>query len=160
MFKTTMWHLGDEWNVGIDPDDAKIQGLGHSHRTSVIGSPDARCQSVRNSVSELHRFSLIAKCLNGDNWSEDLALCQFIVLMHACNNRWREEISSAINCGSAGDNLCMLWGALYESLDARQLVGIVKRTVENIFCRSAGLNLIGCLIGKKCNKLLVDLSLN
>jgi len=33
-------HLGNDWDVGIDPDAAEVKGLGHAHRGAVILGPD------------------------------------------------------------------------------------------------------------------------
>ena len=38
--ETAMWHLGDDWNVGVNPDAAEVKGLGHAHRAAVVLGPD------------------------------------------------------------------------------------------------------------------------
>ena len=38
--EAAMWHLGDDWNVGIDPDAPEVKGLRHPHRGPVIFGPD------------------------------------------------------------------------------------------------------------------------
>ena len=38
--ETTVWHLGDDWDVGIDPDTAEVKGLGHAHRAAMVFGPD------------------------------------------------------------------------------------------------------------------------
>jgi hypothetical protein len=31
-----MWHLGDDWNVCVDPDATEVKDLGHTHRTTMV----------------------------------------------------------------------------------------------------------------------------
>ena len=38
--KSTVWHLGDDWDVGINPDAAEVEGLGHTHGSTVVFGPD------------------------------------------------------------------------------------------------------------------------
>ena len=38
--ETAMWHLGDDWDVGIDPDAAKVEGLRHAHGAAMVLGPD------------------------------------------------------------------------------------------------------------------------
>ena len=38
--ESAMWHLGNDWNVGIDPDAAEVEGLGHAHRAAMVLGPD------------------------------------------------------------------------------------------------------------------------
>ena len=34
--ESTMWHLGDDWNVCVDPDATEVKDLGHTHRTTMV----------------------------------------------------------------------------------------------------------------------------
>ena len=38
--EAAMWHLGNDWDVGVDPDAAKVKGLGHTHRAAMVLGPD------------------------------------------------------------------------------------------------------------------------
>ena len=38
--KSAVRHFSDDWNMGIDPDAAEVEGLGHAHRPSVVLGPD------------------------------------------------------------------------------------------------------------------------
>ena len=38
--EAAMWHLSNDWNVGVDPDASEVKGLGHAHRSSVVLGPD------------------------------------------------------------------------------------------------------------------------
>ena len=38
--ETTMWHLGHHWDVGVDPDAAEVEGLGHAHCAAMVLGPD------------------------------------------------------------------------------------------------------------------------
>jgi len=38
--ETTMWHLGDDWDVGVNPDATEVKSLGHAHRTAMVLGPD------------------------------------------------------------------------------------------------------------------------
>ena len=38
--KAAMWHLGNDRDVGINPDAAEVKGLGHAHRTGMVLGPD------------------------------------------------------------------------------------------------------------------------
>jgi len=38
--EATMWHLGNDWDVGIDPDAPKVKGFGHTHRGAMVLGPD------------------------------------------------------------------------------------------------------------------------
>ena len=38
--ETTVWHLGDDWDVGIDPDAAEVKGFRHAHRAAMVLGPD------------------------------------------------------------------------------------------------------------------------
>ena len=39
--EATMRHFSNQWNVGVDPDAAKVKGLGHAHRGAMVGCPNA-----------------------------------------------------------------------------------------------------------------------
>jgi len=41
LLEATMRHLSHDWNVGVDPDAAKVKRLGHPHCPPVVLSPDA-----------------------------------------------------------------------------------------------------------------------
>ena len=38
--EATMWHLGNDWDVGIDPDTPKVKSFGHTHCGAVVLGPD------------------------------------------------------------------------------------------------------------------------
>ena len=38
--EATVRHLGNDRDMGIDPDASEVKGLGHPHRGSVIPGPD------------------------------------------------------------------------------------------------------------------------
>ena len=38
--KASMWHLGNDRDVGINPDASEVKGLGHTHRTGMVLGPD------------------------------------------------------------------------------------------------------------------------
>src|SRR5690349_10655863 len=48
-------HLGDERDVGVDPDGAEVQLPGHPHGPAVVPGPDARGQAVLHPVRPAHR---------------------------------------------------------------------------------------------------------
>ncbi len=34
--EATMRHLGDDWNVCVEPDATEVKDLGHTHRTTMV----------------------------------------------------------------------------------------------------------------------------
>ena len=35
-----VWHLGHQWNMGVDPDATEIEGFGHPHCAAMVLGPD------------------------------------------------------------------------------------------------------------------------
>src|SRR3954470_13761524 len=43
-------HLGDDRDVGVDPDAAEVEAPGHSHRAAMVAGEDAAGQAVLDAV--------------------------------------------------------------------------------------------------------------
>src|SRR5277367_1864875 len=54
-------HLGDERDVGIDPDHSEIQPPGDAHRASVIPRPDAGAEAVGDVVGPADGLILVGE---------------------------------------------------------------------------------------------------
>ena len=37
--EATMRHFSDDWNVGVNPDAAEVEGLGHAHGATMVAGP-------------------------------------------------------------------------------------------------------------------------
>src|SRR3954462_13672878 len=55
VLEPAVWHLGDEWDVRVDPDTAEVEVLRHPHRPAVVARPDTGCESVLDAVGPLQR---------------------------------------------------------------------------------------------------------
>src|SRR3954464_2224543 len=60
-------HLGDERDVGVDPDTAEVQTPGHAHRAAVVAGPDRGGQAVPYAVGPADRLVLVGEPLDGDD---------------------------------------------------------------------------------------------
>src|ERR1700752_1381472 len=54
-------HLGDERDVGVDPDAAEVEQPGHAHRPPVVAGPHARGEAVLDPVRPLQRLVLVVE---------------------------------------------------------------------------------------------------
>src|SRR6478609_11386268 len=54
-------HLGDERDVGVDPDSAEVEPARHPQGTGVVAGPDARGERVLDVVGPGQRLGLVAE---------------------------------------------------------------------------------------------------
>src|SRR5688500_4532901 len=73
-------HLGDQWDVGVDPHAAEVQSPGHPHRATVVLRPDRGRQAVLHPVGPADRLVLVAEALHGDDRAEHLVADQLVAL--------------------------------------------------------------------------------
>src|SRR6185437_9050751 len=97
-------HLGNERNVGVDPDGAEVQPPGHPHGPAVVAGPDARGQAVLHPVRPAHRLFLGAEPLHGDDRAEDLVLDHLVVLPQAGHDGRGEAVAAVPHPVAAGED--------------------------------------------------------
>src|ERR1022692_859641 len=68
-FESAVRHLGDDRNVGVDPDASKVEVTRETHRSTVIARPHRGGQPVLHSVGPRKGFSVVAELLDRDDWS-------------------------------------------------------------------------------------------
>src|SRR5262249_3128543 len=72
LLEAAVRHLGDQRDVGVDPDAAEVQPARHPHGPAVVGRPHRRRQAVLGPVGPLHGLVLVGEALHGDHRAEDL----------------------------------------------------------------------------------------
>src|ERR1035437_396299 len=56
VFEASVWHLGHDGNVGVDPHTAEIHLSRHPHRPAEVLGPDTAGQSVLDAVGPGERL--------------------------------------------------------------------------------------------------------
>src|SRR5579884_468777 len=75
-----MGHLGDQWNMIIDPDRAELQASGGLEGAIHVCRPDGCGKSVLNIVGVSQCLVVVGESLDGYHWSEYLSLDDLIML--------------------------------------------------------------------------------
>src|SRR5215470_13443521 len=125
-------HLGDERDVGVDPDGAEVQLPGHPHGPAVVPGPDARGQAVLHPVCPAHRLLLGAEPLHRDDRAEDLLLDHLVVLPQTGDHRRGEAVAALPHPMAAGEDLGVARPAAQETLHPGQLDRVVQRAVVGV----------------------------
>src|SRR6478752_6469070 len=120
-------HLGDERDVGVDPDDAEVEALGHPHRAAVVLGPHAGGQAVLDAVGPAQRLGLVAELLHGHDRAEDLVLDLLVVLLEAGDDGGLVEVAPLALAGAAGLEVRVVGQAVDHARDALELVDVVER---------------------------------
>src|SRR4029453_17775621 len=92
--EATMWHLGNEWDVRIDPDAAEVEALGHPHRPAVVAGPHAGGQTVLDRVGPAHGFVLVVETLHRDHRPEHLGPAHLVVAGQPGHHGGLEEVAA------------------------------------------------------------------
>src|SRR5215475_9265972 len=127
-----MRHLGDERDMGVDPDGAEVQLPGHPHGPAMVPGPDARGQAVLHPVRPAHRLVLGAEPLHRDDRAEDLLLDHLVVLPQAGDHGRGEAVAALPHPLAAGEDLGVARPALQEPLHPGQLHRVVQRAVVGV----------------------------
>src|SRR3712207_9354852 len=61
VLKSAVRHLGDEGDVGVDPDAPEVQPAADPHRPAVVPGKDARGEAVLDAVGPPHRLVQIGR---------------------------------------------------------------------------------------------------
>jgi hypothetical protein len=86
VLEAAVGHLGDQGDVGVDPDAAEVQGAGHAHGAAVVAGPDAGGEAVLDAVGPGQGLLLVVEALDGDDRAEDLLLDHLVVLLQAVDH--------------------------------------------------------------------------
>src|SRR6185295_5838686 len=86
-------HLRHDRDVGVDPDAAEVEALGHPHRAAVVARPDRGREPVAHAVGPAHGLVLVGEALDGDDRPEDLVLHHLVVLVQAGDDGGLVEVS-------------------------------------------------------------------
>src|SRR5829696_7478400 len=125
VLETAVGHLGDQGDVGVDPDAAEVEGAGHAHGAAVVAGPDAGGEAVLDAVGPGEGLLLVVEALDGDDRAEDLLLDHLVVLLEAVDDGRLVEEAAAVQLAAAGGDLGVAGGAVQEALDPGQLVGVL-----------------------------------
>src|SRR5271155_5569421 len=74
VLEATVRHLGHDGDVGVDPDRAEVEALGHPHGAPVVLGPDAGGEPVLDAVCPANGLVLVGEALDGNDRAEDLVL--------------------------------------------------------------------------------------
>jgi tetratricopeptide (TPR) repeat protein len=132
VLEATVWHLGDDRDVGVDPHRAEVQAAGHPHRATVVLGPDAGGQTVLDAVRPANRLVLVGEPLHGDDRAEDLVLDHLVVLLEAGHDGRLEEETAVALPVPAGLDGGVRRDPVQETGHAGQLVRVVQRAVVGI----------------------------
>ncbi len=84
-------HLGDDRDVGVDPDAAEIQALGYAHGPGVIARPHRRREPVAHGIGAPQRVRFVGHLLHRDDGAEDLLAGDLVTLVDVRDERRLEE---------------------------------------------------------------------
>src|SRR4051794_32637573 len=118
-------HLGDERDVGVDPDDPEVEAPGHPHRAAVVPGPDAGGQAVLHPVGPAQRLRLVAEPLHGHHRAEDLVLDLLVVLLETGEHRRLVEVADAAVARAAGLDAGVVGQPVHHAGDALELALVV-----------------------------------
>src|SRR5215203_4998215 len=91
VLEATVWHLGHEGDVSVDPHAPEVQPSADPHRPPVVLCEHAGGEAVLDAVGPPDRLILIRERLDGDDGAEDLVLGRFVVLPEAGDHGGRVE---------------------------------------------------------------------
>src|SRR3954452_15691035 len=152
-------HLGDQRDVGVDPDAAEVQGAGHAHGPDVVLGPDRGREPVLDPVGPAQRLALVGEPLDGDDRPEDLVLDQLVVLPQAGDDRRLVEVAPGqvpADPVPAGTDRGVLGRTGQQTHDAVELVGVVERAEQHVLVvGQAGLGVLG-LLHQSGDRVVVD----
>src|ERR1700722_13294656 len=80
VLEATVWHFGDQRDVGVDPDAAEVEVTRHPHGPAVVTCPNARCEPVLDPVGPFQCLSLTFELLHRYYRAKDFLLYQLVVL--------------------------------------------------------------------------------
>src|SRR5215217_6952877 len=132
VLETAVGHLGDQGDVGVDPDAAEVEGAGHAHGAAVVTGPDAGGEAVLDAVGPGEGLVLVVEALDGDDRAEDLLLDHLVVLLQAVDHGGLVEEAAPVQPVAAGGDLGVAGGPLQEALDPGQLARVVEGAVGGV----------------------------
>src|SRR5256714_6636543 len=132
VLETAVRHLGDEQDVGVDPDGPEVQLARHAHGPAVVPGPDAGGQAVLYPVRPAHRLLLGAELLHRDDGAKDLLLDHLVVLPQAGHDGRGETVAAVPHLVAAGQDLGVVRPPVQEALNPGQLHRVVQRAIVGI----------------------------
>jgi hypothetical protein len=105
VLEAAVGHLGDQGDVGVDPDAAEVEGPGHAHGAAVVAGPDAGGEAVLDAVGPGQGLLLVVEALDGDDRAEDLLLDHLVVLLEAVDDGGLVEEAAPVEPVAAGGDL-------------------------------------------------------
>src|ERR1700736_6369202 len=152
-----MRHLADQWDVSVDPHRAELQAAGGVHRPADVAGPDGGRQTVIDVIGPRDRLVVVLEPLHRDNRAKDLFLNDLGVLLDVGDQARLVEVAAARDRRAADqDSGAVLAGAVYESLDALELLlGDHRAHVDAFFERVADLHRLHAL-RQRSEQIVID----
>ena len=98
-----MGHFCRQWDMGVDPDATEIQTLSHAHGPAEILGPNRGSEAIRHAICPFQGFGFVRELLHGNNWTKNLILDHFIILLQVSDHR-RLDVVTTITLPVTSDN--------------------------------------------------------